>query len=179
MGCLRNARPGRILVGVAHVAADEAGGAGIQVGRRAIDEGYPVDPAPTGRSWPSIILEPITRAEITARRLADSDRQVQLPLCNRLIREEPRATVPGRGIPLVTTDLVLRCFGVQWIGEFQHRLLAAATESEVCSSAQPPWRDAATLKVHSRRAAWSECRLVGKLVRVTYAHGAMTTGGTG
>ena len=38
-----------------------------------------------------IVLEqPITRAEITLRRLADSDRQVQVLLRHALIREEPR-----------------------------------------------------------------------------------------
>ncbi|MDQ6670939.1 MAG: SMC-Scp complex subunit ScpB [Chloroflexota bacterium] len=73
-----------------------------------------------------ILDQPVTRAEITARRMADSDRQVQILLRHRLIREEPRAAVPGRGIPLVTTDQVLRRFGVGWIGDLQHQLLAAA-----------------------------------------------------
>jgi len=78
-----------------------------------------------------IILEqPITRAEITARRLADSDRQVQLLLQHRLVREEPRAALPGRGIPLVSTDLVLRRFGVSSIGELQQRLLSHAGEAQ-------------------------------------------------
>jgi hypothetical protein len=36
--------------------------------------------------------------------------------------------VPGRGIPLVTTDLVLRRFGVGWIGELQQRILAASPD---------------------------------------------------
>jgi chromosome segregation and condensation protein ScpB len=80
-----------------------------------------------------ILDQPITRAEITARRMADSDRQVQVLLRHRLIREEPRAAVPGRGIPLVTTDLVLRRFGVSWIGDLQHQLLAAAAERELGS----------------------------------------------
>jgi chromosome segregation and condensation protein ScpB len=84
-----------------------------------------------------ILDQPITRAEICARRMADSDRQVQVLLRHRLIREEPRATVPGRGIPLVTTDLVLRRFGVGWIGELQHRLLAAAADREASSSLEP------------------------------------------
>ena len=53
------------------------------------------------------------------------------PARHRLIREEPRATVPGRGIPLVTTDQVLRRFGVGWIGDLQHQLLAAAAEREL------------------------------------------------
>lgn len=71
-----------------------------------------------------IVLEqPITRAEITLRRLADSDRQVQVLLQHRLIREEPRAALPGRGIPLVTTDLLLRRFGVGSLGELQQRIL--------------------------------------------------------
>jgi len=48
-----------------------------------------------------ILDQPITRAEIAARRMADSDRQVQVLLRHRLIREEPRAAVPGRGIPLM------------------------------------------------------------------------------
>jgi chromosome segregation and condensation protein ScpB len=78
-----------------------------------------------------ILDQPITRAEISARRMADSDRQVQVLLRHRLIREEPRATVPGRGIPLVTTDLVLRRFGVSWIGDLQQQLLSAAAEREV------------------------------------------------
>ena len=81
-----------------------------------------------------VLDQPITRAEITARRMADSDRQVQLLLRHRLIREEPRATVPGRGIPLVTTDLVPRRFGVSWIGELQHQLLAAAAERELSAN---------------------------------------------
>jgi chromosome segregation and condensation protein ScpB len=80
-----------------------------------------------------ILDQPITRAEISARRMADSDRQVQVLLRHRLIREEPRATVPGRGIPLVTTDLVLQRFGVGWIGELQHQLLAAAAERQSAS----------------------------------------------
>jgi chromosome segregation and condensation protein ScpB len=75
-----------------------------------------------------ILEQPITRAEITARRLADSDRQVQLLVRHRLIREEPRAAVPGRGIPLVTTYLVLRRFSVGWIGELQQRILAASPD---------------------------------------------------
>jgi chromosome segregation and condensation protein ScpB len=78
-----------------------------------------------------ILDQPITRAEITARRLADSDRQVQILQRHRLIREEPRAAVPGRGIPLVTTDLVLRRFGVGWIGDLQRQLLTAAAEREL------------------------------------------------
>jgi len=78
-----------------------------------------------------ILDQPITRAEIAARRMADSDRQVQVLLRHRLIREEPRAAVPGRGIPLVTTDLVLRRLGVGWIGDLQHQLLAAAAEREL------------------------------------------------
>jgi chromosome segregation and condensation protein ScpB len=81
-----------------------------------------------------ILDQPITRAEITARRMADSDRQVQLLLRHRLIREEPRATVPGRGIPLVSTDLVLRRFGVSWIGDLQRQLLAAAAERELSAN---------------------------------------------
>jgi chromosome segregation and condensation protein ScpB len=78
-----------------------------------------------------ILDQPITRAEITARRMADSDRQVQVLLSHRLIREEPRAAVPGRGIPLITTDLVLRRLGVSWIGDLQHQLLTAAAEREL------------------------------------------------
>jgi hypothetical protein len=39
--------------------------------------------------------------------------------------------VPGRGIPLVTTELVLRRLGVCWIGDLQHQLLAAAAEREL------------------------------------------------
>jgi len=78
-----------------------------------------------------ILDQPITRAEIAARRMADSDRQVQVLLRHRLIREEPRAAVPGRGIPLITTDLVLRRLGVSWIGDLQHQLLAAAAEREL------------------------------------------------
>ena len=35
-----------------------------------------------------------------------------------------------RSIPLVTTDLVLRRFGLGWIGELQDQLLAAAAERE-------------------------------------------------
>jgi chromosome segregation and condensation protein ScpB len=54
-----------------------------------------------------VLEQPITRAEIATRRLADSDRQVHALSPQHLIREEPRAAVPGRGIPLVTTDLVL------------------------------------------------------------------------
>src|SRR5579859_5911690 len=81
-----------------------------------------------------ILDQPISRAEITARRMAESDRQVQVLLRHRLIREEPRAAVPGRGIPLVTTDLVLRRFGVGWIGNLQQQLLAAAAERELQSS---------------------------------------------
>src|SRR5439155_2047765 len=78
-----------------------------------------------------IILEqPITRAEIAARRLADSERQVQLLLRHRLIREEPRAAVPGRGIPLVTTDLVLRRLGVGEISALQQQLLAASPHTQ-------------------------------------------------
>jgi len=72
-----------------------------------------------------ILDQPITRAEIAARRMADSDRQVQVLLRYRLIREEPRAAVPGRGIPLITTDLVLRRLGVSWIGDLQHQMLTA------------------------------------------------------
>ncbi|MDQ6672260.1 MAG: SMC-Scp complex subunit ScpB [Chloroflexota bacterium] len=83
-----------------------------------------------------ILDQPITRAEITARRMADSDRQVQVLLRHRLIREEPRAAVPGCGIPLVTTDQVLRRFGVGWIGDLQHQLLAAAAERELGSNSQ-------------------------------------------
>jgi chromosome segregation and condensation protein ScpB len=78
-----------------------------------------------------ILDQPITRVEITARRMADSDRQVQVLLRHRLIREEPRAAVPGRGIPLITTDLVLRRRGVSWIGDLQHQLLTAAAEREL------------------------------------------------
>jgi chromosome segregation and condensation protein ScpB len=70
-----------------------------------------------------VLEQPITRAEISARRLVDSDRQVQLPLQHRLVREEPRAALPGRGIPLVTTDLVLRRLGVGSLGELQRRIL--------------------------------------------------------
>jgi len=84
-----------------------------------------------------ILDQPITRAEIAARRMADSDRQVQVLLRHRLIREEPRAAVPGRGIPLITTDLVLRRLGVSWIGDLQHQLLAAAAEREVASNQDP------------------------------------------
>ncbi len=87
-----------------------------------------------------ILDQPITRAEITARRMADSDRQVQVLLRHRLIREEPRAAVPGRGIPLVTTDLVLRRLGVGWIGDLQHQLLAAAAERELYPSADTALR---------------------------------------
>ncbi|MBV9327118.1 MAG: hypothetical protein JO352_25465 [Chloroflexi bacterium] len=65
--------------------------------------------------------------------MADSDRQVQVLLHHRLIREEPRAAAPGRGIPLVTTDLVLRRFGVGWIGDLQHQLLAATSERGLSS----------------------------------------------
>jgi chromosome segregation and condensation protein ScpB len=83
-----------------------------------------------------ILDQPITRAEITARRMADSDRQTQMLLRHRLIREEPRAAVPGRGIPLVTTDLVLQRFGVGWIGDLQHQLLTAAAERELGSNSQ-------------------------------------------
>jgi chromosome segregation and condensation protein ScpB len=77
-----------------------------------------------------ILDQPITRAEISARRMADSDRQVQVLLRHRLVREEPRATVSGRGIPLVTTDLVLRRFGLSWIGDLQQQLLGAAAERD-------------------------------------------------
>jgi chromosome segregation and condensation protein ScpB len=85
-----------------------------------------------------IILEqPITRAEIATRRLADSDRQVQLLLRHRLIREEPRAAVPGRGIPLVTTDLVLRRLGVGGLSELQQQLLAASPHRQADSSREP------------------------------------------
>lgn len=77
-----------------------------------------------------VIEQPITRADITARRLTDSDRQVQVLLQQRLIREEPRATLPGRGIPLITTDLVLRRLGMPSIGELQQRLLAQAPEPQ-------------------------------------------------
>jgi hypothetical protein len=42
--------------------------------------------------------------------------------------------VPGRDIPLVTTDLVLRRFGVGWIGDLQHQLLVAAAERELASN---------------------------------------------
>ena len=68
----------------------------------------PLDLPETVRLVLAIIIldQPITRAEITARRTADSDRQVQVLLRHRLIREEPRAPVPGRGTPLITTDLV-------------------------------------------------------------------------
>jgi hypothetical protein len=45
--------------------------------------------------------------------------------------------VPGRGIPLVTTDLVLRRFGVSWIGDLQHQLLTAAAERELGSNQDP------------------------------------------
>jgi hypothetical protein len=45
--------------------------------------------------------------------------------------------VPGRGIPLVTTDLVLRRLGVSWIGDLQHQLLAAAAERELGSNHDP------------------------------------------
>jgi chromosome segregation and condensation protein ScpB len=69
--------------------------------------------------------------------MADSDRQVQVLLRHRMIREEPRAAVPGRGIPLVTTDLVLRRLGVSWIGDLQHQLLAAAAERERGSNQDP------------------------------------------
>jgi hypothetical protein len=65
-----------------------------------------------------------------ARRLADSDRQVHALLRQRLIREEPRAAVPGRGIPLVTTDLVLRRLGVGGLGELQQQLMAAAPPAQ-------------------------------------------------
>jgi chromosome segregation and condensation protein ScpB len=51
-------------------------------------------------------------------------------LRQRLIREEPRATVPGRGIPLVTTDLVLRRLGVGGLGELQQQLMAAAPPAQ-------------------------------------------------
>ncbi|MBV9173139.1 MAG: SMC-Scp complex subunit ScpB [Chloroflexi bacterium] len=73
-----------------------------------------------------VLEQPITRTEITARRMADSDRQVQILLRHRLVREEPRAAVPGRGIPLVTTDLVLRRFGLRSIAELQDYLLTHA-----------------------------------------------------
>jgi hypothetical protein len=39
------------------------------------------------------VEQPITRADITARRLANSDRQVQVLVQQRLIREEPRAAL--------------------------------------------------------------------------------------
>jgi len=77
-----------------------------------------------------VIEQPITRADITSRRLADSDRQVQALLQEHLIREEPRATLPGRGIPLITTDLLLRRVGVGSIGELQQRMLAQAPEPQ-------------------------------------------------
>ena len=57
-------------------------------------------------------------------------------LGHRLIREEPRAAAPGRCIPLVTTDLVLRRVGVGWIGDLQHQLLAATAERELGSNSQ-------------------------------------------
>jgi chromosome segregation and condensation protein ScpB len=73
-----------------------------------------------------VLEQPITRAEIAARRMADSDRQVQQLLHFRLIREEPRAALPGRGIPLVTTGLLLRRLGVGALGELQQQLLATS-----------------------------------------------------
>jgi len=76
-----------------------------------------------------VLEQPVTRAEITARRLADSDRQVQVLLQQRLIREEPRAALSGRGSPLVTTDVLLRRLGVGSIGELQQRILSQAPES--------------------------------------------------
>jgi chromosome segregation and condensation protein ScpB len=77
-----------------------------------------------------VLDQPITRAEITARRMADSDRQVQLLLRHGLVREEPRAALPGRGIPLVTTDLVPRRFGLRSIGELQDYLLSRTVEAD-------------------------------------------------
>jgi chromosome segregation and condensation protein ScpB len=69
-----------------------------------------------------VVEQPITRAEITARRMAGSDRQVQVLLQqHRLVREEPHAALPGRGIPLITTDLLLRRLGMASIGELLHR----------------------------------------------------------
>jgi len=43
----------------------------------------------------------------------------------------------SRAIPLVTTDLVLRQFGVGWIGDLQQQLLAAAGERGLGSSEDP------------------------------------------
>jgi chromosome segregation and condensation protein ScpB len=77
-----------------------------------------------------VLEQPITRAEIATRRLADSDRQVHALSPQHLIREEPRAAVPGRGIPLVTTDLVLRRLGVGGLGELQQQLMAAAPPAQ-------------------------------------------------
>jgi chromosome segregation and condensation protein ScpB len=84
-----------------------------------------------------VLEQPITRAEIAARRLADSDRQVHALLRQRLIREEPRAAVPGRGIPLITTDLVLRRLGVGGLGELQQQLLAATPAAQAENSGDP------------------------------------------
>jgi chromosome segregation and condensation protein ScpB len=81
-----------------------------------------------------LLDQPITRAEMTARRMADSDRQVQVLLQQRLIREEPRAAVPGRGVPLVTTELVPRRFGMRSIGELEDYLLSRAAESQTVVS---------------------------------------------
>ena len=82
-----------------------------------------------------VLEQPITRTEIGARRLADSDRQVQVLLQHRLIREDPRAALPGRGIPLVTTDLLLRRLGVGSVGELQERMLAQAPEPDTAAAA--------------------------------------------
>jgi hypothetical protein len=56
----------------------------------------------------------------------------------RLIRDEPRAAPPDRGIPLITTDLLLRRLGIGGLGELQHQLLAASTDAQADSNGDPP-----------------------------------------
>ena len=55
-------------------------------------------------------------------------------LQHRLVREEPRAALPGRGIPLITIDLLVRRLGLTSIGELQHRMLTQVPEPQ----AAPP-----------------------------------------
>ena|ERR1700682_3737364 len=88
---------------------------------------------PTAASAPRIVASP---ARLPSRSV--SDQRHQLLLHHRLIREEPRAAVPGRGIPLVTTDLVLRRLGVGGIGELQQQLLAASPQGQADISREPP-----------------------------------------
>ena len=60
-------------------------------------------------------------------------------LRHRLIREEPRAAVPGRGIPLVTTDLVLRRLGVGGLSELQQQPLAASPHGQAVMASDNHW----------------------------------------